>query len=58
MIASTQTIYSETFAFMAVQVFKFLRRKVVRINRKEVLKSRLLFTKLVNFTGKLLLNYE
>ena len=43
MIASTQITNNESFAFMAVQVFKFLRRKVLFINRKDsvkVLKNR------------------
>ena len=35
MIASTQLTNNEIFAFMAVQVFKFLRRKILFINRKD-----------------------
>ena len=35
MIASTQIINNEIFAFMAVQVFKFLRRKILFIKKKE-----------------------
>ena len=35
MIASTQITKKENFAFMAVQVFKFLRRKVLFANRKD-----------------------
>ena len=35
MIASTQTGSTEIFAFMAVLVFKLLRRKVLFINRKD-----------------------
>ena len=35
MIASTQITNSETFAFMAVQVFEFLKGKVLFTNRKD-----------------------
>ena len=35
MIASTQITNNEIFAFMTVQVFKFLRHKVLFINRKD-----------------------
>ena len=35
MIASTQVTNNEIFAFMAVQVFKLLRRKVLFIIRKD-----------------------
>ena len=35
MIASTQIINNEIFAFMAVQVFKFLRRKILFIKKKD-----------------------
>ena len=35
MIASTKIKNTEIFAFMAVQVFKLLSRKVVFINRKD-----------------------
>ena len=60
MITSTQIRNLEIFAFMAVLVFKFLGRKVLFINRKDNrnLKSRLLFKKIANFTGKLLKNYK
>ena len=60
MIASTQMINTEIFAFMAVLVFKLMSRKVVFMSRRNNrnLKSRLLFTKLANFTGKLLQNYK
>ena len=55
MIASTPTTNTEMFAFIAVPVFKvlFIKRKD---NRN--LKSRLLFKKMANFTGKLLQNYK
>ena len=57
-IASTQITNTEIFAFIAVLVFKLLSRKVLFINRKDSrLKSRLLFKKITNFTGKLLQNY-
>ena len=60
MIASTQMINTEIFAFIAVLVFKLMSRKVVFMSRKNNrnLKSRLLFTKLANFTGKLPQNYK
>ena len=60
MIASTQMINTEIFAFIAVLVFKLMIRKVVFMSRKNNrnLKSRLLFTKLANFTGKLPQNYK
>ena len=35
MIASTQIADNEIFAFMAIQAFQFLRRKVLFINRKD-----------------------
>ena len=35
MIASTQITNTETFAFVAVLVFKLLTRKVLFINRKD-----------------------
>ena len=35
MIASTQIANTETFAFMAVVVFKFLSDEVLFINRKD-----------------------
>ena len=46
----------EIFTFMVVLVFKLWSRKVWFTNRKEkkLLKSRLLFKKLANFTSKLL----
>ena len=53
-------INTEIFAFIAVLVFKLMGHKVVFMSRKNNrnLKSRLLFTKLANFTGKLLQNYK
>ena len=60
MVASTQTTKTEIFAFIAALVFKLLSRKVLFTNRKDdrkLLKSRLLFKKIANFTGKLLQNY-
>ena len=35
MIASTQVTSNEISAFMAVRVLKFLRRKILFINRKD-----------------------
>ena len=35
MIASTQIINTEIFAFIAVVVFKLLSRKVLFVNRKD-----------------------
>ena len=62
MIASTQITNTEIFAFIAVIIFKLLSRKVLFINKKKkqykLLKSRLLFKKIANFTGKLLQNYK
>ena len=60
MVASTQTTNTEIFAFIAALVFKLLSRKVLFTNRKDdrkLLKSRLLFKKIANLTGKLLQNY-
>ena len=54
---STQITNTDIFTFMAALVFKLLSRKVLSLNRKrqqKLLKSRLLFKKLVNFTDKLL----
>ena len=61
MIASTQITNTEIFEFLAVLVFKLLNRTVLFINRKDnrnCEKSRLLFKKIANFTGKLLQNYK
>ena len=61
MIASTQIANTEIFPFAAALVFKLLTCKVLFINRKDnknCLKSRLLFKKIANFTGKLLRNYK
>ena len=60
MIASIQITNTDIFAFKAVLVFKVLSRKVLFINRKDKrnLKSRLVFKKSANFTGKLLQNYK
>ena len=60
MITSTQITNTEIFAFIAVLVFKLLSRKVLFIieKTKKLLKSRLLFKKIANFTGKLLPNYK
>ena len=47
---------TEVFAFTAVLVLKLLSRKVLFINRKDTrhcYKSRLVFKKIANFTGKL-----
>ena len=53
-----QVTNTEVFAFIAVLVFKLLSHKVLFINRKDkkLLKSRLLFKKIANFTGELLQN--
>ena len=58
MIASTQITNTEIFAFIAVLVFKLLSHKVLFKKKKtiETVKSRLLFKKIANFTGKLLQN--
>ena len=59
MIASTQITNAEILAFIAVLVFKLLSHKVLFINKKKqqkLLKSRLLFKKIANFTCKLLQN--
>ena len=48
MIASTQITNTEVFAFIAVLAFKLLSHKDL---------SWLIFTKIANFTGKLLQNY-
>ena len=55
MIASTQIRNIEIFAFIAALVLELLSRKFLFINIKD--KSRLLFKKIANFTGKLLQNY-
>ena len=60
MIASTQIRNTEMFAFIAVLFFKLLSRKFLFINekkkQKKLLKSRVTFTDIANFTGKLLQN--
>ena len=59
MIASLRITNTEVFVFIAVLVFKLLSRKVLFINRKDnrnLLRGRLLFKKIVNFTRKLLQN--
>ena len=61
MIASTQITNTEIFTIIAVLVFKLLSRKVLftkRKDKKKLLKSRLLFKKIANSTGKLLQNYK
>ena len=60
MVASTQITNTEIFACISVLVFKLLSRKDLIIKRKDkrnLLKSRLIFKKRANFTGKLLQNY-
>ena len=57
MITSTQITNTEIFAFITVPVFKLLSREILFINKKrqyKLLKSKLLFQKIANFTGKLL----
>ena len=59
MIALTQITNTEIFASIAVNVLKLFSRKVLFITKKrqqKPLKSRLLFKKKANFTGKLLQN--
>ena len=60
MIASIQVTDNEIFAFMVVQAFKSLRRKVLFINRKDNRKCQKVgcYFKKINFTGKLLQNYK
>ena len=61
MIASTQITKAKIFALIAVLVSKLLSHKVLFINRKDnrkLLKSRLLFKRIVNFTGKLQQSYK
>ena len=61
MTASTQISNTESFTFITALVFKILSRKVLFINKKrqqKLLKSRLLFKKIANFTGKLVKNYK
>ena len=61
MIALTQLTHTEIFAFIAVVVSKLLSRKALFINSKDnrqLLKGRLLFKKIANFTSKLLQNYK
>ena len=61
MIASTQITSTEIFAIIAVLVLKSLSLKVLFKNRKDkmkLLKSKLLFKKIPNFTGKLMQNYK
>ena len=55
MITSTQITNTEIFALIAVLVFKLLNLKK---RQQKLLKSRLLFDKIVNFTSKLLQNYK
>ena len=57
MITSTQITNTEIFAFITVPVFKLLSGEILFINKKrqyKLLKSKLLFQKIANFTGKLL----
>ena len=56
MIASTQKTNTEIFSFIAGLVFKLLSRKVLFRRQQKLLKSRILFKKIANFTGKLLQN--
>ena len=61
MIASTQITNTEVFAFISVLALKLLSRKVLFTNRKrqqKLLKSRLLFKKIANFTGQLIQNFK
>ena len=57
MITSTQITNTEIFAFITVPVFKLLSGEILFINKKrqyKLLKSKLLFQKIANFTSKLL----
>ena len=61
MIPSIQITNTEIFASISALVLKWLSRKVLFTNRKgqkKLLKSRLLFKKIANFTGQLLQNYK
>ena len=61
MITSTQITNTEICAFISVLVLNLLSRKVLFTNRKrqqKLLKIRLLFKKIENFTGQLLQNYK
>ena len=61
MIALTQITNTEAFAFIAAVVLKLLSRKVLFYEQKrqqKLLKSRLRFKKIANFTGELLKNYK
>ena len=61
MIALTQITNNEILASIAAIAFNLLNRKLLFTNRKgniNFLKSRLLFKKTANFTGKLLQNYK
>ena len=59
MITSAQIATAEIFTFIAALVFKLFSGKVLFINKKrqqKLLKTRLLFKKIANFTGKLMEN--
>ena len=61
MMASTQITNTEIFTFIAALVLKLFSRKALFLNLKrqqKLLKSRLLFKKIANFTGELLQNYK
>ena len=61
MIDSTQITIIEIFAFTTVLVFELLSRNILFYKQKrqyKLSKSRLLFKKIANFTGKLLQNYK
>ena len=58
MVASTQITNTEIFAFIAVQVFELLSRKVLLINKKDNRNCQKGANFLRNFTGKLLQNYK
>ena len=60
MIALTQITRNAFFSFIAVLVIKLLSGKVLFMNSKDnkkLLKYKLLFKKIANFTGTLLQNY-
>ena len=60
MIASTQITDTEMFAFISALIFKLLNRSFVyeQKRQKKLLRSRLLFKQIANFTGILLQNYK
>ena len=58
MIASTQIKNTEIFAFIAVLVIEPSSFGYKQKRQYKLLKSRVLFKKIANLTGKLLQNYK